>query len=76
MFRPEDVRIHAATQTSRVNVFPGALDRMIFAGNKIQCEIRSGGLLLHSEVSARTEIQQSSNVFVEVPPDCIRVLRV
>ncbi|MEX0804337.1 MAG: ABC transporter ATP-binding protein [Candidatus Binatia bacterium] len=75
MFRPEDVLIHTAAQTSKVNLFPGVLERSIFVGSKIQCEIRSGTLLLHSEANARTEIEQSSNVFVEVPPDCIRVLR-
>jgi iron(III) transport system ATP-binding protein len=76
MFRPEDVLIHPAAQTSTVNLFPGVLERMIFVGNKIQCDIRAGTLVLHSEVNVRAEIQQSSNVFVEVPPDCIRVLRV
>jgi iron(III) transport system ATP-binding protein len=76
VFRPEDVLIHTAAQPSRVNTFPGVLERMIFVGNRIQCEIRSGTLLLRSEANARTEIQQGSNVFVEVPADYIRVLRV
>lgn len=75
VFRPEDVLIHTAAQPSRVNTFPGVLERMIFVGNRIHCEIRSGTLLLHSEANARTEIQQGSNVFVEVPADYIRVLR-
>jgi iron(III) transport system ATP-binding protein len=76
VFRPEDVLIHTAAQPSKVNTFPGVLERMIFVGNRIHCEIRSGALLLHSEANARTGIQQGSKVFVEVPADYIRVLRV
>jgi hypothetical protein len=75
VFRPEDVLIHTAPQPSGINVFPGVLERVIFVGNRIHCEIRSGALLLHSEANARTVIQQGSKVFVEVPADYIRVLR-
>lgn len=76
VFRPEDLLIHTAAQPARANVFPGVLEKLIFVGNKIHCEIRSGAFLLHGEINARTEIQQGSNVFVEIPADYVRVLRV
>jgi iron(III) transport system ATP-binding protein len=74
VFRPEDLVIHTA-QPARSNTFPGVLERLIFVGNRIHCEIRSGAYLLHGATSARTEIQQGSSVFVEIPPDYVRVLR-
>jgi len=75
VFRPEDVVIHTTAQSSRVNTFPGIIERLIFLGNRIYCEIRSGAFLLHGETNARTEIQQGANVFVEIPADYVRVLR-
>jgi iron(III) transport system ATP-binding protein len=74
-FRPEDIVIHTVAQPAKVNTFPGVLERLIFVGNRIHCEIRSGTFMLHGETSARTEIQQGANVFVEIPAEYVRVLR-
>jgi iron(III) transport system ATP-binding protein len=75
VFRPEDVLIHTTEQPSKVNTFPGILERMIFVGNRIQCEIRAGATKIQSETNARTAIEEGSNVFVEIPSRYIRVLR-
>ncbi|MBI4526261.1 MAG: ABC transporter ATP-binding protein [Deltaproteobacteria bacterium] len=75
VFRPEDVLIHIDAERSRTNMFPGVLERVIFVGKRTHCEIRSGSLLLHSEASARTEMQQGSRVVVEIPPEYVRILR-
>jgi iron(III) transport system ATP-binding protein len=75
VFRPEDVLIHNSSQRSGLNVFPGVLERVIFGGKRIHCEIRSGSVLLHGETSARAEIRQGSQVVVEIPREYVHVLR-
>jgi iron(III) transport system ATP-binding protein len=76
VFRPEDVLIHGASVSgTNVFVFPGVLERVIFAGNRTHCEIRSGDLVLHSHASGRTAFERGSRVFVEIPPEYVRVLR-
>lgn len=75
VFRPEEVVIHRCAPREAVNTFPGILERVIFLGNRVQYEVRSGALVLQSESNSRSAIPEGTSVVVEIPPECIRVLR-
>jgi len=53
VFRPEDMVIHAAS-CSGMNAFPGVLERVMFVGNRVHCEMRSGKPLVHAARRAPT----------------------
>jgi iron(III) transport system ATP-binding protein len=74
VFRPEDLSMRAGA-CSGTNAFPGVLERVIFVGNRIHCEIRSGEVVLHGQANARAVFEQGARVVVEIPPEYVRVLR-
>src|SRR3990172_2311676 len=75
VFRPEDVHVRTDSSGHDRNTFPGVVERVIFVGNKILCEIRVGSVLVQSEINARFKLQQGGKVTVEISPECIGVIR-
>lgn len=75
IFRPEDVLVRTDGDARGANMFPATVERMIFVGNRIQCQLRCGEVRLHSDVSSRVEVHQGSTVTIEIPPDNVRVLK-
>lgn len=75
IFRPEDVLIQTGRPTRAANTFSGTVRRMIFVGNRIQCQLGSGNLVINSDVSSRVEIHQGLEVTFEIPPQSVRVLK-
>lgn len=76
VFRPEDILVHTGSSIQRPNVFAGTVERLIFVGSRVQCQIRVGSVLVHCEVGSHIDLQARREVSVEIPPDRIRVLRV
>lgn len=75
MFRPEAVRIHTDSCGLRDNLFAGAVKSATFTGNRLEYDIRVGDSLVKVERSPYLQgIQRGQNVWLEIPPDRIRVL--
>ncbi len=75
VFRPEDIIVHTDSLSRRPNVFAGTVERLIFVGSRVQCQIQVGSVLVHCEVGSHIDLQARREVSVEIPPDRIRVLR-
>lgn len=75
VFRPEDIIVHTDSLSQRPNVFAGTVERLIFVGSRVQCQIQVGSVLVHCEVGSHIDLQARREVSVEIPPDRIRVLR-
>jgi iron(III) transport system ATP-binding protein len=73
--RPEDISVDLDGSPGSLNSFQGCVEYQVFVGNRIQCRIRVGSLVLHSELAARLELHVGRKVTVQMPPSCIRVLR-
>ena len=75
IFHPEDVLVRTDGDTRGTNVFPGTVERLIFVGNRLQCRVRCGELQINSDVSSRVDVRQGTKVFIELPPENVRVLK-
>lgn len=69
VFRPEDIVIRTDSDCQEVNTFEAVVKRTIFVGNRMQCELRMGDLLIHGELDARGDLQPERNVALGVSPD-------
>jgi len=76
VFRPEDVLVHTDSYSQNPNIFQGIIERLIFVGNKIQCEIRVGTSLIHGDISLHLEVQAGEQISFEIPPERIWILPV
>jgi iron(III) transport system ATP-binding protein len=74
-FRPEDVLIRTEFDGSESNTFPGMVQHKTFLGNRFECEIQVGTVVIHADVGARTNLEQGEEIAVRIPPKYIRLLR-
>jgi iron(III) transport system ATP-binding protein len=74
IFRPEDIIIKPASEAEGINNFHASLERTVFVGNRLQCEIRMHDILIRGELPARGDLQAGTRVLLEVAPERTRVL--
>ncbi len=71
--RPENVRLHTS-EYAAVNVFPGAVEEVVFLGEYLDCRVRVGGMLVLTRQHPMVGVRRGDQVFVELPIELCTVL--
>lgn len=75
MFRPESVIVHSARRSEEKNTFLGTVKQAVFVGNRLQCEVEVGNLLIRAEMPSWLDVRPGGSVTIELPPERLQVLR-
>jgi iron(III) transport system ATP-binding protein len=67
--RPEDVVLRTAPSSQEDNAFPATVSRLLFVGNRIQCELEVGSCRCEAEAEGRMGLTLQSAIKVEFPPE-------
>ena len=67
--RPEDVVLWAEPYSQGNNAFSATVSRLLFVGNRIQCELQVGSCRCEAEAEGRMGLRLQSAVQVEFPPE-------
>jgi iron(III) transport system ATP-binding protein len=67
--RPEDVVLPARRDARAANVFPATVSRLLFVGNRVQCELQVGSCRCEAEAEGRMSLRLQAAVEVEFPPE-------
>jgi iron(III) transport system ATP-binding protein len=75
MFRPEAVSIHSSPAGGKVNLLPGRVRGVVFTGNRIEYDIDVGQYHVRADTNPYiAPLNKEQSVWLEVPPERIRVL--
>ena len=72
--RPEEIVSYSEARQDLPNTFPATVLRMIFIGNRTQCELQIGTDRCQTEVEGRSSLSTGTKISVQLPPDRIRIL--
>lgn len=73
--RPEAITIHTGDCASLTNCFSGTVKSVVFTGNRIEYDIQVRDVLVRVERSPYLqEIRRDQKVWLELPPDRIRLM--
>jgi iron(III) transport system ATP-binding protein len=73
MFRPEDLRLRAATASAGENSFLGVVEQALFLGGRVQCQVIVNTLKLRAETANSQVYEPGQGVMVEIPRAAIQV---
>jgi iron(III) transport system ATP-binding protein len=71
--RPENIRVHAE-RPSAANVLEGVLERQVFLGESLECEVRVGSTTLLCRQHPTVRFHRGDTVWVDIPPELCVVL--
>jgi iron(III) transport system ATP-binding protein len=70
--RPESFVVSPSKTTSNANVLQGKVDKMVFLGDLIDCQIQVGSQLVRAKLHPTSELNQGDNVYLYFDPEaCI-----
>jgi ABC-type sugar transport system ATPase subunit len=73
MFRPDDLVMRQDLSGSGRNVFLGTVNRVVFLGNRLKCEIQVGSSVILAEFSPSLELKEGEKISMEIPSSQICV---
>lgn len=70
--RPESIAVSTEQKLNGVNSLSGKVEKTVFLGDVIDCQIRVGSKLVHTKLPPTSDIAEAQNVFLQFAPDaCI-----
>ncbi len=72
--RPEEIVSYSKARQDLPNTFSATVLRMIFIGNRTQCELQIGTERCQAEVEGRSSLSTGTKISVQLPADRIRIL--
>jgi iron(III) transport system ATP-binding protein len=72
--RPESISVSLERQADGVNNLAGKVEKTVFLGDVVDCQIRVGAKLVHTKMPPTSEIAEAQNVFLQFAPHACIVL--
>lgn len=73
--RPEEVRLRRDAPDGAVNVFSGRVRSVTFLGSVRRCTVEADGIRWVVDVRPEESVGPGQEIYVEVPPDRVRVVQ-
>ena len=74
--RPESITVSAAPPSNDVNVVQGLVEKSVFLGDFIDCQIRVGDQLVHTKLAPTSDLSDGDKAFLQFAPHACIVLPV
>ena len=74
--RPESIAVATERQSNGVNVLQGRVEKTVFLGDFVDCQIRVGEQLVHTKLPPTSELNDADKVFLQFDPHACIVLPV
>jgi iron(III) transport system ATP-binding protein len=74
--RPESITVSAAQPPNGANVFQGQVEKSVFLGDFIDCQIRVGAQLVHTKLAPTSDLSDADKVYLQFPAHACIVLPV
>ena len=74
--RPESISVSSEQQSNGLNHLAGKVEKTVFLGDVIDCQIRVGTKVVHTKLPPTTEIAEAQEVFLQFAPHACIVLPV
>ena len=74
--RPESISVSAARPANGTNLMLGRVEKSVFLGDFIDCQIRVGAQLVHTKLAPTSDLDEEQRVYLQFPPHACVVLPV